>query len=360
MEHRTRRVETEPGIELDVIDAGVPGDPVIVLAHGWPESSHTWRHQIEPLVAAGWRVLVPDQRGYGSSSAPRDVDAYRIDHLATDLIALLDDVGAATGTFVGHDWGSLLVWDLARLHPDRVAAVINCSVPYTPWPMRPTDMFRAVYGDRFFYILYFQEVGPAETELEIDVDRSLRTILWGASGEMSRAPIDPSELPPLEGTGLLDSWAGSVPVPDGLPGWLQPDDHARYVDQFTASGFFGPISWYRNMDANWALTHDLAAPQMPCAFIGGSLDLVIAHRMEYVESMHDLLPDFRGATIIDGVGHWTQQERPAAFNTALLESLATRCADRARRGQRSARTAASGRQQGRFHPRSATLPDGGQ
>ena len=82
------------GIELDVIDAGTPGDPVIVLCHGWPESSHSWRHQIEPLVDAGWRVLVPDQPGYGASSAPRQVDAYRSDRLSADLIALLDDVGA--------------------------------------------------------------------------------------------------------------------------------------------------------------------------------------------------------------------------------------------------------------------------
>ena len=318
-----RRVTTAPGIELDVIDAGTPGDPVIVLVHGWPESSHSWRHQIEPLVDAGWRVLVPDQRGYATSSAPRDVAAYRSDRLTADLIALLDDVGADTATFVGHDWGALLVWDLARFHPNRVAGLVNASVPYTPWPMKPTDAFRAVYGDRFFYILYFQQVGPAEDELDADVDRSLRTILWGGSGEMSRPPTDPSDLPPLEGTGLLDSWTGSATLPDGLPPWLLAEDHARYVEQFTASGFFGPISWYRNLDANWELTKDLPAPSMPCAFIGGRLDLVIAHRMEYVDSMHGLLPDFRGATIIDGTGHWTQQERPADFNVALLDALDT-------------------------------------
>jgi len=320
-EQITRRITTAPGIELDVIDAGAPGDPVIVLCHGWPESSHSWRHQIEPLADAGWRVLVPDQRGYGASSAPREVGAYRSDHLSADLVALLDDVGAETATFVGHDWGALVVWDLARFHPDRVAGVVNVSVPYTPWPMKPTDMFRAVYGDRFFYMLYFQEVGPVENELEADIDRSLRTILWGGSGEMARPPTDPPELPPLEGTGLLDAWTGSVRVPDGLPEWLPAADQARYVEQFTASGFFGPISWYRNLDADWELTKDLPAPSMPCAFIGGSRDMVIAHRMEYVDSMHDLLPDFRGTTIIDGPGHWTQQEAPGEFNDALFSSL---------------------------------------
>lgn len=321
MARTTRRIETAPGIEIELIDAGPSDGPVIVLAHGWPETAHSWRHQIDPLVDAGWRVLVPDQRGYGSSSAPSDVAAYRTDRLAADLVALLDDIGADAATFVGHDWGALLVWDLARFHPERVAGVVNVSVPYTPWPMQPTEAFRALYGDRFFYILYFQEVGPAERELDADVERSLRTIIWGGAGEMARPPTDPADLPPLEGTGLLDSWTGTTPVPDGLPEWLPADDLARYVEQFTTSGFFGPISWYRNLDADWELTKDLPPPPMPCAFIGGSLDLVIAHRMDYVESMRDLLPDYRGATIIDGAGHWTQQERPAAFNTALLDAL---------------------------------------
>jgi len=321
VEQIMRRIMTAPGIELDVIDAGTPGDPVIVLCHGWPESSHSWRHQIGPLADAGWRVLVPDQRGYGASSSQRKVDAYRSDHLSADLVALLDDVGTENATFVGHDWGALVVWDLARFHPDRVADVVNVSVPYTPWPMKPTDMFRAVYGDRFFYMLYFQEVGPVENELEADIDRTLRTILWGGSGEMARAPVDPTELPPLEGTGLLDAWVDSARVPDGLPAWLPARDQARYVEQFSASGFFGPISWYRNLDADWELTKDLPAPPMPCAFIGGSQDMVIAHRMDYVYSMHDMLPDFRGATIIDGAGHWTQQEAPAEFNDALFSSL---------------------------------------
>ena len=321
MEQRTRRIRTAPGIELEVIDAGTPGDPVIVLAHGWPESSHSWRHQIDPLVEAGWRVLVPDQRGYSSSSAPREVEAYGSDLLSADLIALLDDVGARTATFVGHDWGALVVWDLARLHPDRVAGLINVSVPYTPWPMKPTDLFRAMYEDRFFYMLYFQTVGPAEDELDADVEHTMRTVMWIASGEMSPTPDAPGDLPPMAGTGLLDAWALGQDIPDGLPEWLEEADFRRYVEQFTESGFFGPISWYRNLDADWELTKDLPAPAAPSAFIGGSRDMVIAHRMDYVESMATVLPDYRGHWIIDGPGHWTQQEAPTEFNVALLEAL---------------------------------------
>ena len=321
---RVRRVHTSDefgGVDLDVIDTGTPGNPVIVLCHGWPESKHSWRHQIEPLVDAGYRVLVPDQRGYGSSSAPRDVAAYRSDRLSSDLIALLDDVDAEQATFVGHDWGALVVWDLARYHPDRVSGLINVSVPYTPWPMQPTEMFRATYGDRFFYMLYFQLPELAENELDADVARSLRTVILSGSGETAAPPPPTDQLPPMAGTGLLDTWGSAAGVPDGLPAWLPADDFHEFVNQFMTSGFFGPISWYRNLDADWALTKDLPAPPMPTAFIGGDKDMVIAHRMEYVESMAVMLPDYRGHVIIPGAGHWTQQEKPAEFNAALIQQL---------------------------------------
>jgi pimeloyl-ACP methyl ester carboxylesterase len=321
---RRRRITTSTdfgGIEIDLADAGPVDGPVVVLSHGFPESSYSWRHQVEPLADAGYRVLVPDQRGYAGSSAPRDEAAYRCDHLGADLLALLDDVDAESALFVGHDWGSLLVWDLARMNPERVRGVVNVSVPYTPWPMKPTELFAQMWGDRFFYMTYFQQVGLPETELEADIDATMRTVLWGGSGEMYSAPLDAAERLPAEGTGFLTAFPDRHSLPDDLPTWLTADDFAVYVEQFTASGFFGPISWYRNLDSGWELTKDLAAPQMPCAFIGGSRDMVIAHRMEYVDSMQTLLPDFRGATIIDGAGHWTQQERPAEFNAALLDSI---------------------------------------
>lgn len=319
MSGRTRRVATN-GVELDLIDAGTPGDPVVVLVHGFPESSHSWRHQIEPLVAAGYRVLVPDQRGYAASSAPAAVEAYRVDHLAADLVGLLDDVGADDALFVGHDWGSLVVWDLARLHPDRVRGLVNVSVPYTDWPGRPTELFAALFGDRFFYMLYFQPVGPAEAELEADVTETLRRTLWGGSGEMFGPPPDP--LPPMDGTGFLDSITRGEPVPDGVPGWMTDDDLATYADQFATSGFFGPLSWYRNLDADFETMQGIAPPSVPCAFIGGTRDGVIAARLDTLDDTHDAaLTDYRGSIMIDGAGHWTQQERPEEFNAALLELL---------------------------------------
>lgn len=320
---RVRTTDDFGGVELAVIDAGPEDGDVVVLAHGFPESSHSWRHQIEPLADAGYRVLVPDQRGYGFSSAPREVGAYRTDHLGADLLALLDDVGADDALFVGHDWGALLTWDLARYHPERVRGIVNVSVPYTPWPMPPTEAFRETYGDRFFYILYFQEVGVAEAEFDADPREAMRRWLWLGSAEGYRVPGEIADLPPAEGNGMFSAAFARTSVPDGIPDWIEQADLDRYAEQFSASGFFGPVSWYRNLDADYELTKDLPPPAAPTMFIGGDKDMVIAHRMEYVDSMQLTLPDYRGATIIPDAGHWTQQEKPAEFNAALLAALET-------------------------------------
>lgn len=315
-----RRSITLGDVTLGLLEAGTRGDPVVILAHGFPECAWSWRHQLPALAEAGYHVLAPDQRGYAHSSAPRDVAAYGIDHLAGDLVALLDTTGAEQAVFVGHDWGALVTWDLARLFPERTRAVVGVSVPFTQWPMRPTELFAALFGDRFFYMNYFQTVGPAERELEADVRHTMHTVLWGASGEMYRGM--PTELPPAEGTGFLDMFRD---VPAALPDWLTSNDFERYLDAFSTSGFFGPVSWYRNLDANFDRMQDVPASRvsMPSFFIGGDRDGVIAGRPEMVDAMVHLLPDYRGKVMLDGAGHWTQQERPDAFNEALLGFLAS-------------------------------------
>jgi pimeloyl-ACP methyl ester carboxylesterase len=317
------RITTAPGIEIDVTSAGDPSHPAVMLCHGFPESGHSWRHQIEPLVAAGFFVLVPDQRGYASSSAPRDHLAYGAEQLTGDLVAIMDAFGVDQAVMVGHDWGAILVWHMAELHPERTRAVIAASVPYTKWPMAPTELFRSVYGDRFFYMLYFQEVGPAEAELESDVRRTMHTVLWAASGEKYQAGGE-FEMPALGEIGWVDSMvlsAGSIP--DHLPRWLTQTDFEMYVQQFTRSGFFGPVSWYRNLDANYALTSSIPPERltMPTFFIGGTHDAVTAGRPGYIESMERALPNHRGTVIIEGAGHWIQQEAPAEFTAALLSFL---------------------------------------
>jgi pimeloyl-ACP methyl ester carboxylesterase len=317
------RITTAPGIEIDVTSAGNPADPTVLLCHGFPESGHSWRHQIQPLVDAGYHVLVPDQRGYASSSAPRDPQAYGVEHLTGDLAAILDAFSVDEAVMVGHDWGAILVWHMAELQPHRTRAVIAASVPYTRWPMAPTDLFRSVWGDRFFYMLYFQPVGPAEDELDADVRRTLHTVLWAASGEKYLAGGE-VEMPPLTSIGWLDSMVLSAgEIPTHLPSWLTTHDFEIYVDQFTRSGFFGPVSWYRNLDANYERTRAIGPERltMPTFFIGGSRDAVTAGRPGYIDAMERALPNHRGTVIIDGAGHWIQQEAPAEFTAALLSYL---------------------------------------
>jgi pimeloyl-ACP methyl ester carboxylesterase len=312
---RRRRAKVN-GVELEVTEAG-DGEPVI-LCHGFPEGAYSWRHQLPVLAGAGYHAIAPDQRGYGRSSAPRQVSAYGIHQLTGDLLGLLDETGHDQAAFVGHDWGALIVWDLARLHPERVKAVVGVSVPFVQWPGRPTELMRMLHGDRFFYMLYFQEIGKAEDELEHDTYRTMAKVLWAASGDGFQGP--PENPPPMEGTGFLTHLPDP---PRPLPGWMSDDDIRHYAQQFDVSGFFGPISYYRNLDANFEVVKDLPLERlsMPCFFIGGDKDPVLVMDPGGIERMRKLLADFRGATIIPGVGHWTQQEDPGAFNDALLTIL---------------------------------------
>ncbi|MEN9646091.1 MAG: hypothetical protein RL238_2760 [Actinomycetota bacterium] len=315
------------GVELVVHQAGDPANPTVVLSHGFPELAHSWRHQMQPLADAGYHVIAPDQRGYGHSSAPTEVDAYGIEQLTGDLFGLLDHFGKDDAIFVGHDWGSIVVWEAARLRPERVKVVVGVSVPYVEWPGPPTQLMRMVYGDRFFYILYFQQVGPPEAELGADARATMAKVLYGASGEATAGREMPTELPPMEGTGFLTMMSDPPALPyQGPEGpWLTADDLDVYGAEFANSGFFGPVSWYRNLDANATVVNGMGADRlaMPSYFITGDVDVVRLMDPSGPERMRNLLPDYRGETIIPAAGHWVQQEAPQAFNDALLCFLRT-------------------------------------
>lgn len=320
-----RRVALDQGTEFEVFEAGERGAPVVVLAHGFPEGAWSWRHQVEPLAAAGYHVLAPYQRGYGASYRPAEVAEYGIRSLTGDLLGLVEECsGAEQAIYVGHDWGALITWEMARLYPQRVSAVVGVSVPFVAYPGPPTQIMKMIYGDRFFYMLYFQQVGPAETEMGSDVRRTMEGVMWGASGPGRPAEI-PTELPPMEGTGFLTMMPAPPPLPwSGPEGvWMTAADMDRYVADFTTSGFFGPVSYYRNLDANFDVVKDVSsdAVSMPSYFIAGEKDVVLLMDPHGVERMTNLLPDFRGHTLIPGAGHWVQQETPGAFNEALLGFL---------------------------------------
>jgi pimeloyl-ACP methyl ester carboxylesterase len=311
----TERTVITPGAELHVLDAGE--GPPVVLAHGFPELSYSWRHQIPVLAEHGFRVLAPDQRGYGRTSCPESVDDYDILCLTGDLIALLDDLGEEKAVFVGHDWGSMVVWQLSLLHPERVAGVVGMSVPFLPRaPMPPIELMRQVMGDNFFYILYFQEPGVADAELGADAGRTMRRMLAGAILAEGAEGIDPSVMA-ADGRGFVDR----MPEPDGLPEWLTQAELDHYIAEFTRTGFTGGINWYRNFDRNWALTEHLADAHVtvPSLFIGGALDPVLL--MSPPAIGEPWLDDHRGTVLVEGGGHWVQQDSPDAVNAALLAFL---------------------------------------
>lgn len=310
------------GISLHVATSGPVDGPPVVLCHGFPELWYSWRHQLTALANAGHRVFAPDLRGYGQSSHPKgDVADYGSDRLTADLCGLLDHHGYQRAAFVGHDWGAILLWEMGRLHPQRVSSLYNMSVPLMTPPAPPTEVFKAIFADHFFYILYFQPVGPAEAELEADPHLFVRNILYslGAEGMAER----PWESPALrEPTGLLDTLRDA---PEQLPAWITENDVNVYSDAFAKSGFFGPLSYYRNFDANWERSKGIPASvfAMPVGFLIGGVDPVKLITPGAAEAMASLLPDFRGITTIEGAGHWVQQERPDETNAALLEFLSS-------------------------------------
>jgi pimeloyl-ACP methyl ester carboxylesterase len=310
------------GITLHVAASGPADGTPVVLCHGFPELWYSWRYQLEALGDAGYRALAPDLRGYGGSSHPKgDIADYGSDRLTGDLCGLLDHYGYQQAAFSGHDWGAMVVWEMGKLHPDRVSSIYNMSVPFTESPVRPTEVFEAIFADKFFYMLYFQPVGPAETELESDPHTFLRTILYSAGGEgMATGPALADA--PREGTGFLDILP---PPPEHLPAWLTEEAINVYAKAFAENGFFGPLSFYRNIDANWERGKGIPAStlSMPTGFLTGSLDPVNFMMPGAAEAMDAMLPDFRGMTTIEGVGHWVQQEAPDKTNAALLGFLSS-------------------------------------
>jgi pimeloyl-ACP methyl ester carboxylesterase len=314
----TERVIETNGVQLHTVEAGESGTPVVVLAHGFPELAYSWRHQIPALAAAGYHVLAPDQRGYGRSTRPADIADYNVGDLSADLIGLLDDVGAEKAVFIGHDWGAQVAWGSAQLHPDRVAAVVGLSVPPVPRAqVPPTQSFRAIFGDNFFYMLYFQQPGVADAELDADPAKTLRRVIFGQAAPGDQAAAMRMLRPGP--AGLIER----IPEPDGLPSWISADELDHYVAEFSRTGFTGGLNWYRNMDRNWEIQGNLtsAAITMPAMFIAGTDDLVLGF-MRPDRAKEVITGPYR-EELIDGAGHWLQQECPDQINELLLDFLSS-------------------------------------
>ena len=312
-----RFVETN-GIRMHIAEAGE--GPLVVMCHGFPESWYSWRHQLTALAEAGFHAVAPDQRGYGQTDAPEAIEAYTQLHLVGDIVGLLDALDAEQAAIAGHDWGAPVAWNASVLRPDRFRGVIGLSVPHNAWAgsIPPTEGMKRRFGDRFFYQLYFQEPGKAEAELEADVRRSMRMLLYSASGDS----------PPGGGLGSLPKTATfleglSDPGAD-LPAWLREADLDFFTAEFERAGFRGGLNWYRNIDRNWELMAAFNGKKVtpPSLFVTGDRDLVVAMAGDgFLERLRESAPNLRDAVMLPGVGHWTQQEAPEAVNEAMIAFL---------------------------------------
>lgn len=327
-----RHVEIN-GIRMHLAEQGQ--GPLVLLLHGWPESWYSWRHQFEALAAAGYRVVAPDQRGYARTDQPADIGSYTLLHLVGDVIALIDELGKEQAVLVGHDWGAPVAWTTAMLRPDKVRAVAGLSIPpILPGGMVPPSITRELYGERFYQV-YFQEPGVADAEFAKSLAETFRRFLVGASGDNPEFD-EPRPLLVPEGLGLLDA----MPVSPDLPAWLTEADIQAYTEDYARHGeyaFTGAFNWYRNIERNNEL---LAAFQgrgidVPALYMVGDRDMVTALRTPQGPTIGELLrgaagpgnplaaiaPQMRPPVVLPGAGHWTQQERPAEVNAALIDFL---------------------------------------
>ena len=314
--------------EFRVIDTGevslrcaIEGSgPLVIMVHGFPESWYSWRHQLGTIAAAGFTACAIDVRGYGGSDKPEPVSAYTLKAIAGDLIGLADSLSPdASVVLMGHDWGAPIVWNTAFTNPDRIRAVAGLSVPFAGAPLRPfTEIFREHFTSqgRFFYQEFFQEPGVAEAEAEADPRDFVARMMYSISGDV--APGDYWSKP------LGATFLEGLPDPQPVP-WLTSADLDYYEAEFKASGFRGPLNRYRNheLDYEWLKAWQGKQLEQPCLFIGGTRDpatTLFGAVADPVAMMRMFAPRVEGH-VLDGVGHWTQQERPAQVNALLVDWL---------------------------------------
>ncbi len=303
------------GIQMRVATQGA--GPLVLLCHGFPEGWVSWRSQMAALATAGYRAAAPDMRGYGGTDAPADPAKYTMLHHVGDMVALVKALGEQQAVIVGHDWGAPTAWNAALLRPEVFRAVAGLSVPYTP--PGPVDLLSALeaQGVQRFYMQYFQAPGVAEAELEADVAATMRRLNYSLSGDGTGGVA--GMLP--AGKGFLHNTVD----PEQLPSWLDADDLAYTIAEFTRTGFRGGLNWYRSIRLSWELMAPWrgAVIRQPSLFVAGSSDDVLKFPTSRgaMDKFSHTLPGLRGSHLLDGAGHWVQRERAEAVNGLLLGFL---------------------------------------
>jgi pimeloyl-ACP methyl ester carboxylesterase len=293
------------------------------MVHGFPESWYSWRHQIDPIAEAGFTACAIDVRGYGGSQKFDRVEDYAMELMVADILGVAEALAPGEKIIlVGHDWGAPMVWQTSLLHPDRIAAVAAMSVIHSGVPEQSfDDLIKVMFDDNnlFFYQSYFRPVGQAEAVFDADPRDFLRRFYYVGSGD-----IDLTGLPTNKTS--ADNLLDGLPDPDPFPAWLSEADLDYYVGEFSRSGFFGPLSRYRNHTRDWRYLQPYKDRKIepPSFFIAGDRDgafTAFGLAQDPIATLRQHALNLEGAHVLEGCGHWTQQERPAEI-TALIADFA--------------------------------------
>ncbi len=313
----THRHVTANGIRLHIAEQGT--GPLVILCHGFPEGWYCWRNQLGAIANAGFHAVAPDMRGYGQSDLPHEVSSYNIMHLVGDMVGLLAALGEKQAIIVGHDWGATVAWHAALLRPDLFPAVAAMSVPYRQRGLAPPLRILREAGLYTHYWLYYQDVGPADVEYDRDPKATLRRRMYTGSGDAPRDRPSTHILQP--GKGALDNTIDPIQ----FPSWLSEAGLEYMAADFRRTGFRGGLNWYRNIDRNWELLAPWAGAviRQRALFIAGTEDLVITGPTGKtpLAAMSTTVPNLERTLLIEGAGHYIQQERPQQVNEALLRFL---------------------------------------
>lgn len=318
----TQSMVTTNGIRLHIRQQGT--GPIVILLHGFPETSYSWRNQLQLLADAGYRAVAPDLRGYGQSDRPEDASTYSTLDIVADLVGLLDALGERQGVVVGNDWGATIAWQAAQLRPDRFRAVVALGVPLMARAPKPPSRIFPSNGDAWFYTHFFSHPS-AKDELEADVRATLKKIYFNASGDVGdRNENSPN---PFSMVSKGEPYLAALPEPAQMPAWMPESDFDIFVRAFERTGFQGGLNYYLNLDRNWQLqsAFDGLNVTVPALYLVGERDtgLAIPGMKEIISGMAQLAPNLRGSRTIPHAGHWLQQEAAETVSASLIDFLRT-------------------------------------
>ncbi|WP_314060598.1 alpha/beta hydrolase [uncultured Vagococcus sp.] len=300
----TAKLISVNSVELEIFEAGQEnGGKPIILCHGWPEHAYSWRHQVAPLVDAGYHVIIPNQRGYGDSSCPKEVTNYDIEHLTGDLVALLDYYQYKDAIFMGHDWGASVVWSMALLHPERVSKMINLCLPYQVRGDRPwIDFMEEFLGEDYYFVHFNKQPGVADAILDQNISRFFKNLY------RKNTPVQASG----EGMEMINLAKATKPL--GEPA-MSDEDLSVYISGFQKNGFTPSINWYRNLNHNWHLLGEVSPiVSQKTLMVYGEKDVIPP-----LPNIKDFVPNIEVKTLDSG--HWIQEEKPEELNQMILKWL---------------------------------------